>query len=199
MGLILPCSVTIFGALVTYYGWKIYQRRAIARAYGCQQPKKFRHIDPLLGLDLFLQAGKLFEENKYLPELVKRYNEYGRTFQTNLLGTPSINTIEPENLRIIYSTNFHHWGVQPVRLPAHEPFCGRGFLTTDGPAWEHGRSLLKPSFKKSNIADLSIFEKYVTKIIEHIPKDGSTIDLQPLLFNLVSLLLRLSCCAQSVD
>ncbi|KAL8722838.1 MAG: hypothetical protein Q9225_000725 [Loekoesia sp. 1 TL-2023] len=103
---------------------------------------------------------------------------------TNLLGTPSINTIEPENLQTVYSSRFQDWDVQPVRLPAQEPFCGRGFITTDGAAWEHSRSLLKPSFKKSSIADLSVLEKYLKKVLERIPVDGSTTDLQPLFFSL---------------
>lgn len=187
MGLFLPLYVTAASVFLAYYGWRSIQARLLAKAHGCRQARKFSHKDPLLGTDLFLQAGKLFEENKYLPELVKRYNENGRTFQTNLLGTPSINTIEPDNLQTIYSTRFQDWGVQPVRLPAQEAFCGRGFITTDGAAWEHSRSLLKPSFRKSSIADLSVLEKYLKKVLERIPVDGSTTDLQPLFFSLVCL------------
>lgn len=155
--------LTLFGGLLAHRCWSFSHTQALARANGCQQAKKFPHKDPLLGIDLFLQVDKLFEENKYLPELVKRYNENGRTFQTNLLGTPWFNTIEPENLQTIYSLKSHHWSVQPVRIPAQEPFCGRGFITTDGAAWEHSRSLLKPSFKKSKIADLSILGRYLNK------------------------------------
>lgn len=187
MGILLPVFVTAFASLLVYQCWKVLRIQAHARANGCHQPKKFPHKDPFLGIDLFLQAGKLFEENRYLPELVRRYNENGHTFQINLLGTPSINTIEPENLQTIYSLKFQDWGVQPVRLPAQEPFCGRGFITTDGAAWERSRSLLKPSFRKSNIANLSILEKYLIKVIERIPSDGSTVDLQPLFLSLVRL------------
>ena len=55
----------------------------------------------------------------------------------------------------------------------------------DGPRWEHSRALLKPSFNKANMTDLSVFEGYVKMVVDQIPKDGSTVDLQPLFFNLV--------------
>ncbi|KAL9031244.1 MAG: hypothetical protein Q9196_000712 [Gyalolechia fulgens] len=184
MAFLLSGFVAVALGLILYRAGKFLETQALARANGCQPPKKFPHADPFLGIDLFLQAGKLFEENRYLLELIKRYAENGRTFQTNLFGTASINTIEPENLRTIYSAKFLDWGVQPIRLPAQEPFCGRGVITTDGQAWEHSRSLLQPSFRRSNIADLSILETYLTKVIDRIPTDGSTFDLQPAFFSL---------------
>ena len=170
--------------LATYF-FSVWRRRSHARANGCRPPRHYPHRDPILGLDLFLRTGKLFRDNTYLQDLVRRYDELGRTFETNLLGSPSINTIEPENLRTVYVSRFKEWGVEPVRLPAQEPFCGRGFITTDGPAWEHSRALLKPSFDKTNIADLSTLKKGLDMLIAQLPRDGSAVDLQPILFNLV--------------
>ena len=189
MGLATTLLYGAVGTLVVVYFLSVQRRHRLARAGGCQPAKQYPHYDPILGLDLFFKTGQLFEENKYLEDLVRRYSTLGRTFQTNLMGSPSINTIEPENLHTIYVSRFKDWGVQPVRLPAQEPFCGRGFITTDGPAWEHSRALLKPSFNKSNVADLSMLENGLNKLIECIPTDGSTVDLQPLLFSLVCLAL----------
>ena len=58
-----------------------------------------------------------------------------------------------------------YWGMQPIRLSAFDPFCGVGFVTTDGPIWEHARALLKPSFNKANISDLPILESYLRSVI----------------------------------
>jgi cytochrome P450 len=66
-----------------------------------------------------------------------------------------------------------------------EHLCGRGFLTTDGEIWNHSRKLLKPTFARSNLLDLSTVENELDKLIEAIPTDGSTVDLQPLLSNMV--------------
>ncbi|KAL8840806.1 MAG: hypothetical protein Q9176_003653 [Flavoplaca citrina] len=131
--------------------------------------------NPFLGLDFFLEAGKIFSENRYLPELEARYGTYGSTFQTNLFGTPSINTIEPENLQAVYSSNFKDWGIEPLRLPAQDPFCGRGFITTDGAAAEYSRALLKPGFNRANIvAGLAGLGKALEKMMGKILDDRGT-------------------------
>ncbi|KAL8980864.1 MAG: hypothetical protein Q9205_004182, partial [Flavoplaca limonia] len=121
----------------------------------------------------------IFSENRYLPELEARYGTYGSTFQTNLFGTPSINTIEPENLQAVYSSNFKDWGIEPLRLPAQDPFCGRGFITTDGAAAEYSRALLKPGFNRANIvAGLAGLGKALEKMMGKILDDRGTVDLQ---------------------
>lgn len=60
------------------------------------------------------------------------FARHGPTFQLNsLFGGDTIVTIPPENLQAIYSTG-KGFGIQPIRLPTMEYFCGVGFLTPDG-------------------------------------------------------------------
>lgn len=67
-----------------------------------------------------------------------------------------------------------------------EYFCGRGFITTDGETWKHSRNLLKPSLDLGNIRDLNILKREVDALLRQLPKDRSTVDLQPLLYVMVS-------------
>lgn len=189
MALLLPVLVTGICLFFTYRIYRHLQTLYLARSKGCLPPRRYPHKDPFLGLDFFLETGKVFSENRYLPELLARYKTYGPTFQTNLFGTPSINTIEPENLQAVYSSDFRNWGVEPLRLPAQDPFCGRGFITTDGAAWEHSRALLNPGFNRANIvAGLEGLGEALEKMMNKIPSDGGTVDLQALFFDLVSAL-----------
>lgn len=185
MGPFLVFTISVVAIFVINYIVRQRQHQVSSDVHGYRATKKYPHKDPFLGLDLFFKTGKLFEENRYLPDLLERYSKLGRTFETNLLGSRSINTIEPQNLQTIYVSKFKDWGVQPVRLPAQEPFCGRGFITTDGPQWERSRTLLKPSFNRANI-DLGELERGLQSALNKIPKDGSTVDLQPLFLQLVS-------------
>lgn len=66
-----------------------------------------------------------------------------------------------------------------------EFFCGRGFITMDGDVWQHSRKSPRPSFAKHNIADLNILSRKVGDLLTQLPKDGETIDLQPLLYIVV--------------
>lgn len=185
MAIVVTLAVTALCAVSVYFLLQKWNRSSAARQHGCQPPPAYPHKDPLLGLDLFLNTGSAIQEHRYLPELTRRYNTLGNTFSAKSLGSSSINSIEPENIKAVFSSNFNDWGVEPVRLPAQDPFCGRGFITTDGPSWEHSRSLLRPSFNRGNAVDLFTLETYLSKVIDRIPRDGSTVDLQPLLFSLV--------------
>ena len=70
-------------------------------------------------------------------------------------------------------------------VPTQDLFCGADFIITDGPICELSRALLKLSFNRANMTDVPMMERYLRFVIDRIPKDGSTIDFQPLLFNLV--------------
>ncbi|KAL9121277.1 MAG: hypothetical protein Q9187_002162 [Circinaria calcarea] len=62
-----------------------------------------------------------------------------------------------------------------------ETLCGRGFLTTDGAAWQHSRKMLKPTFNKANAIDFSTLSNAVDELLGHLPAPGTTLDLQALL------------------
>ena len=186
MAVLFSIMISLIGLAVVFYILELQRRRQLQRSNGCKRPVKYPHKDPFFGLDLFFQTGKAFAENRYLPELDRRYKEYGHTFESLSLGSRTINTIRPENIQAVLSSDSTSWGIQPVRLPSMRPFCGAGFLTADGAAWDSGRSLLKPSFNKNNMTDLSALEDCLKLFIGHIPDDGNAFDLQPLLFSLVS-------------
>ena len=185
MGYLLTGFLSFISLTVAYIFISRQRYARLVRSHGCEPPPKYPHKDPFFGLDLFLQAGKMFEENRFLPVMFARYAANGPTFETNTLGTPTVCSCEPDNLHAVFAANARDWGVG-YRLPALEDWCGRGFLTTDGREWEHSRALFAPSFTKANIADHRDFEHYVKLMIKRIPRDGSTVDLQKLLFSLVS-------------
>ena len=95
-----------------------------------------------------------------------------------------INTCEPEIVKAILSTKFNDFGLGARRKRLFFPFLGPGIFDTDGAAWEHSRALIRPNFIRSQVADLDTFEIHVSDLIDVIPKDGSTFDLQDLFFKL---------------
>ncbi|KAJ8067347.1 hypothetical protein OCU04_004700 [Sclerotinia nivalis] len=60
---------------------------------------------------------------------------------------------------------------------------GQTFLMNsleDGDFWKHSWSLVRPTFSRAEVADLDNFERHVARFLTHIPKDGSTFDMLPL-------------------
>lgn len=82
------------------------------------------------------------------------------------------------------SLKFQDYEINALRKEGFHGVFGHGIFTTDGPQWEHSRTMLRPNFNRSQVADLGIFETHIQNLIKAIPTDGSTVDLQPLFFDL---------------
>jgi cytochrome P450 len=180
---ILATSPALF---VAYRVYSVQTLRLKAQRYGCQPARRYKHKDPVFGLDIFLQTGNAITKNRFLVEHQQRYDTYDHTFEALNFGSKVIYSVHPENLRAVWSKSAADWGIQPLRLSNMRPFCGEGFITMDGLEWKHSHALLKPGFHKSNISDFMTLEKHLRMVLVRIPKDGSKIDLQSWIFKLVS-------------
>lgn len=181
---LLTCFVAAFAAYRLHI---TYRLRLAAQKHGCQSATRYKHKDPVFGLDIFLRSGDAITKNQFLVEHQRRYDTYGHTFEALNFGSRAIYSVHPENIRAVFSKNAADWGIQPLRLRHMSPFCGTGFITTDGPDWKLSHDLLKPSFHRSNISDFGPLEEHLRMLLERIPKDGSKFDLQPYILRLVRL------------
>jgi len=165
-----------------------YRRSLISRKHGCKPIAKFPHKDPILGIDTFLRTVRLAKNGGLLEDVQNRHEKVmgtgHYTFIQLLLGDPIIMTAEPENIKTILATQFKDFELAPRRKMAFQPVFGHGIFTTDGGEWETSRALLRPSFTRSQVGDLDTYEVHISNLIKRIPKDGSTVDLQPLFFML---------------
>ena len=128
---------------------------------------------------------KSYERGNRSATFKRQHEEFGATFQSMALGKTRIFTIDPDNARAIFSTSFEDWGVQPLRLAPWKPLLGAGVMDTDGPHWKYSRGMVQALFRREQIADLSSFDVHVDRLISLIPKDGSTVDMQPLFARLI--------------
>ncbi|KAB8295842.1 hypothetical protein EYC80_008664 [Monilinia laxa] len=106
------------------------------------------------------------------------------TFSSISLGTPTINTVDVENIKTILATGFKDFELSTRRKVAMMPVFGKGIFISDGRDWEHSRAMLRPNFVRSQVADLDIFEAHVRKLIARVPRNGETVDLSKLFFML---------------
>jgi len=106
------------------------------------------------------------------------------TFSVSALGRHIFVTDDPENVKQVLATGFDAWGFAKERVDQMSEFLGHGVFTNEGKAWKHSREMLRPCFERQNVADVGMFEKHVCRLMELLPEDGSTIDLQPLFFDL---------------
>lgn len=185
-----------FGILLLYIGYYIHwqltigtSRRRMIKDYGC---KPVRYIadsnsfNPFKGWDLIRETAKAVKSHTLLELVQTRFLQNGTTFGVKFLHYNMLATIEPENVKTILAANFVDWNLTNTRKRIFKHLIGKGIFTTDGPAWQHSRQLLRPNFVRSQVGNLEMLDRHVDCLLQAIPRDGSTVDLQ-LLFSRLTL------------
>ena len=186
---------TVAAALALYAIYYLYwqitvgaSRRRIIKENGCKpirnSPELNSWADSIIGWKLFLENAKAYKEHRLLEHLRDRFERNGYTIHTRLLTTHSYLTVEPENLKTMLALKFKDFSLPDRRKSAFLPVLGAGIFTTDGAAWQHSRELLRPNFVRSQVGDLETFETHVNHLVQAIPRDGSTVDIEDLFFQL---------------
>jgi cytochrome P450 len=164
----------------------IHRRRTAAqyaRSHGCQDAPAYPQSEHLLGLALIKESKAAAAKHTILETFRERCQRMGPTWTMDMLGGHFVFSIDPENIQTVLAKNFKDYGLGQ-REYTFGPLLGKGIFTTDGAHWEHSRSIVRPNFVKSQIVSLDMFERHIQELIEKIPKDGSTVDLQTLFFNM---------------
>lgn len=158
----------------------LFYRRA--RSLGCGTVPVYPHKDPVLGLDLLLQARPRLKSHTVIQWISERLAKYGTHYHVTLGGEWVLLTDEPENIKAILGTKFDRFPIGGPRLLASLPILGpNSVFSTNGERWQHNRAVLRPAFVRDQVADLACFDKHTSNMIRKIPRDGSTIDMQKLL------------------
>ncbi|KAF2661086.1 cytochrome P450 monooxygenase [Lophiostoma macrostomum CBS 122681] len=152
---------------------------------GCEEPPKYPHRDPFLGLDYWFEQRQAAQESRWLPTSKALFARHGKTYEINNLGQRMIHTMDAQNIQSVWATDFKNWGLQPLREGIAEPFFGHGLNTTDGELWKHSRALVRPTFKRTEIANLEFLGRHVDHLLQQLPDDGAMVDLQPLFSRLI--------------
>jgi cytochrome P450 len=174
--------------LCTYFITKRWIRarqfRAFASANQCSDAPRRRQKWWMFGADAIYESYLWKKEHRYLELLQKNFNDYGKTYTSQVLGVNKITTIEPANLEAILKTNWEDFIARPARKIPLDGLVGPGVLTADGALWKTHRKLMLPSFSKKALEDLSIYSDHFDRFLGHLPRDGGVVDLQDLFFRL---------------
>ena len=176
-------SILLGGAVLAalyLFARRLTTRRAhlkIIKHCRCEPPAKLPLKDPFFGIDLIYDALRAAGTRTYLEHKRGHYERHGNTFSSKLSTLPVISTIEPDNIKTVLSAAFKNYVVGAPRRNAFLPVLGNSIFLADGAQWEHSRALLRPTFARSQVSDLSVLERHVEDLIEAIPRDGTTVDL----------------------
>lgn len=83
----------------------VQAERQFAAEKGCLPPKTWNSTWPL-GLDMLAKAAKYARTMQILQFFLDVVDDNGTTFVQELLGAAGIDTVDPENIEAVLSTNF---------------------------------------------------------------------------------------------
>lgn len=176
---LLVAGLATFGCL---YIRRSFIRRQFARSHGCQPIARTLNKEPFLGLDTIPGTIQARKQRKILERNCDIFRVYGNTLIVQELHRRAIVTIEPENIKTVLSLNFKDYGISH-RLQPFKPLLGEGIFDTDGEHWASSRALIRPSFTRDQVADLTSLEDLMQDLFKLLPRDGKTVvDLQDLFF-----------------
>ena len=161
---------------IKQYLWTTRLRRFAAKNR-CASVTQVKQFDKPFGLGFIVKMIRVYRQKRYLEWWQNLALEYGYTFSYWLLGQRIYVTADPENVKTIFSSSFDIFEHGPTRQAAGRPLVGNGIFVADGESWSAARALLRPSFAKSQINDLEMFERHFRIFLQVVPADGRLVDL----------------------
>ncbi|KAI0379575.1 cytochrome P450 [Hypomontagnella monticulosa] len=146
---------------------------------GCERPPNLRPWDPIFNLDIILSNLKARVEHRVLQLDQKNFNKYGHTLQNPFFGPGTIQTTSVENYQAMMSVQGNN-DFLAARSWAMKPMAGLGLIDTDGTVWAYHRRMAKTMFSRAQINDPTNFGVHFRRMMQLLPRDGSTVDLRPL-------------------
>ncbi|KAI5970777.1 hypothetical protein CANMA_000196 [Candida margitis] len=172
----------VIASFVIYKLLHNFQLRQRSKKLGCKPIKKIpaRNWLDYFGLDDIVHHKELTEKGQTFERIEQAFERANaKTFQGTAVFKSFIMTIEPENLRhMMSSAHFNEWNIGH-RPKAFGILLGDGIFSSEGTQWKHSRVMLRPSFTKENIKQITKMEPFAARVIELVKsKHGASIDMQ---------------------
>ncbi|KAG4441602.1 hypothetical protein IFR05_002886 [Cadophora sp. M221] len=175
-------ALSLLGAYLAWYlftsSLQYFQHRKYATSRGCRDPPFVSAKDPIFGLDYALRLLSSVNSGSRGLSLREGFENLGTTYSTNVYGTRKIMTADPENIQAVFSKNSSAFGVEAIRNFTVGPIVGEGVMSMDGKVWSRSRTLMQPMVCKTEIVNLDSLSVHVSNLIDRLPKDESTVDMQ---------------------
>ncbi|KAL6713146.1 hypothetical protein ACLMJK_009267 [Lecanora helva] len=179
--LIAVCVISFFVAKWMLDATKSKLRRlGLARKFGCEAIKSYYQLDRRLGLLFLYNNINNFRARKFLESWDHYLTTTGKTFGFWVLGQRMMVTTDPENVKTLLATSFDDFEKGPELRAAFSLLTGDGIFAVDGKQWHWARTLLRPSFTKSEMSNTQLFEAHYQSLLRVLPADGVAVDLQGL-------------------
>ncbi|KAL3256876.1 hypothetical protein ABHI18_007262 [Aspergillus niger] len=165
---------------VIYRAFRAISSQRFRLLHGCQSAPKGRRLGLPFGIDHLAILWQAARKNRFLEAVDLDFRSSGRTtIIQRHLNRRTVMTCEPDNIRTILSLKSDDYNIAS-RKRSFGPLVSVGVLVTDGADWAHSRAITRRSFGRSQLANFEPLEQTLQDLVSLLPRDGGTVDLQPL-------------------
>ncbi|KAJ0297131.1 hypothetical protein COL516b_011037 [Colletotrichum fioriniae] len=182
----LVCGLVILALLRSIVKLIVEERRIKGHGGHASRFKSYTAFGVLSGLHFLwsitthaLQDQNLkFMHNAFLLSGQGKKNPY--TFEVSLMGSRTIFTADPENIRAMLATQFNEFGKgQRFRTDWFE-LMGNSIFNIDGDAWHTSRQRLRSLFTRQRVSDLVCLERHIQDMLPALA-GGQVVDIKDVL------------------
>lgn len=138
------------------------------RSNGCQPARSsYPHLPCCFGIEFLIENALNILRHRFAYGVRERFDKYGKTHIAYLMNKLIINTIEPDNLAAVMTTNFDDYTIFPGRKKLMITLMGEGIFATTGPDWLHSRMLVRSAMAGLRY-DSEVFERHAARLVEWI-------------------------------
>lgn len=184
----LPTTAALLSIYLFYVAVQKWNQRRTARRLGCQPVRSAGEKNDIFGLKAVWRIRDAYAREDmplYRMRSMDAVGPNAHTVKVKFLMNQVLEIRDPLNIKTILATNMDHWGFGPVRGRLAIKFFGKNVFTHEGQAWKNSRSMVRPHFYVSQVADTHLFEKHVRELFLQLDVDGDgwtrKPDLSPLL------------------
>ncbi|KAI0944226.1 hypothetical protein AcW1_001983 [Taiwanofungus camphoratus] len=180
--LIAACLLSFPTAAFILVRWRKYANRKEAASLGAVMPPTVKHKWPG-GVDILLAVSRNFEKTFLGDWLFKWSEEYGHTYNREVLFENRLFTSEPEHIKAILATDFAGFEKGPNFRNQMGSLLGTGVFNSDGEMWKFHRAMTRPFFSRDRVSHFDIFDRHVEDAFKQMRsrfQEGYAVDWQDL-------------------
>ncbi|RCK66346.1 hypothetical protein Cantr_02048 [Candida viswanathii] len=159
---------------------KTHQTKQLMRKFHASAPVNYMHTG-WFGLQATIIESRHLLNHTSIDYSVEQFNlvpfPHIHTFVSKVLGNELIMTKDPENIRVLLSSDFDKFDYG-TRSSAVRPSLGMGIFTLEGENWKATRKVLKSMFDRDIISKVGVFEPHFKTLESRIDGESGCFDIQ---------------------
>ena len=162
------------------------QVQAVSTEHNVQSPKN-EHSPYSLGISKIREMVRQYQSQTLLDYATRLFHQLGDTYVSRVVGMDVVFTRDPDNIKHILQRRFDDFEIGPLRRHLFAAVNPDGIFGFDGGEWRSRRKLFRVHFADTRaVVDLDTVESHVQLLIQRIPADGGSVDIQQLFVALMT-------------